>query len=153
MSMLAVMRVQCLQHFVEPRNLSNLILSQMRIKPNKTFTQLGTNRQVIEGRIYHAVTAANLDHNLHDKGYVYAMFDEDDSDCLGDAILLSSDDYEIVSDSVMTRDDFLAYLKDTLIPDLCESGMHSTATDFLAAVNFIKGATNVDIDELSHEIF
>lgn len=38
----------------------------------------------------------------------------------------------------MGRGEFVAYLRDTLIPDLRESGRHATAEDFLAAVAFIE---------------
>ena len=38
-----------------------------------------------------------------------------------------------------TKESFLAFLNDTLIPDLIESGMESTAEDFQTAVLFIEG--------------
>lgn len=39
----------------------------------------------------------------------------------------------------MTREEFIEYVKDTLIPDLKEAGMHSTAQDWRAALIFLDG--------------
>jgi hypothetical protein len=47
----------------------------------------------------------------------------------------------------MTRDEFVAYLRETLIPDLRADGRHATASDFEAAILFIEGAREVDIRE------
>jgi hypothetical protein len=47
----------------------------------------------------------------------------------------------------MTRAEFLHYLKETLIPDLRQSGNNATAADFAAAALFIEGAIEVDIGE------
>lgn len=38
----------------------------------------------------------------------------------------------------MTRDEFISYLRNTLIPDLCESGRFCTAADFLVACEFME---------------
>ena len=38
-----------------------------------------------------------------------------------------------------TRADFIWFLENTLIPDLKESGLHSTAEDFETAVYFMTG--------------
>jgi hypothetical protein len=38
-----------------------------------------------------------------------------------------------------SKQDFVEYLTDTLIPDLKESGMDATAEDFETAVHFMKG--------------
>lgn len=46
----------------------------------------------------------------------------------------------------MTRDEFVAYLRETLIPDLRASGRNVTAGDFAAAILFIEGAAAVEID-------
>lgn len=45
----------------------------------------------------------------------------------------------------MTRQEFLRYLRETLIPDLRDSGSYATAADFCAAVLFIEGADEVEI--------
>ena len=47
----------------------------------------------------------------------------------------------------MTRAEFVRYLKETLIPDLRQSGSCATAADFAAAVLFIEGASEVEISE------
>jgi len=47
---------------------------------------------------------------------------------------------------VQTKDEFVAYLEETLIPDLIESGRVSTAADFNAAIFFMTGAQEVGID-------
>lgn len=39
----------------------------------------------------------------------------------------------------MTREEFIEYVKDTLIPDLKEAGMHTTAQDWRAALLFLDG--------------
>jgi hypothetical protein len=46
----------------------------------------------------------------------------------------------------MTKEEFIDYIESTLIPDLIASGRDMTATDFKAAVLFIKGANKVKID-------
>lgn len=51
----------------------------------------------------------------------------------------------------MKRSDFVQYLRETLIPDLRESGNDATAADFEACVLFMEGALEVEIitdDEL-----
>jgi hypothetical protein len=48
----------------------------------------------------------------------------------------------------MTREEFVAYLRETLIPDLRRSGWNNTASDFEAAVLFIQGSREVEIEEL-----
>jgi len=48
----------------------------------------------------------------------------------------------------MTREEFVSYLRETLIPDLRQSGWNNTASDFEAAVLFIEGAEAVDIEEM-----
>lgn len=40
----------------------------------------------------------------------------------------------------LTREDFIQYLEERLIPDLKESGHEYTAKDFETAVRFMKGA-------------
>lgn len=47
----------------------------------------------------------------------------------------------------MTRSDFVNYLRNTLIPDLLESGSNAMASDLSAAVLFIEGANEVEIGE------
>lgn len=47
----------------------------------------------------------------------------------------------------MTREEFIRYLKGTLIPDLRQSGSCATAADFAAAVLFMEGANEVEIGE------
>lgn len=44
-----------------------------------------------------------------------------------------------------TRNEFLAYLRETLMPDLRASGRDATADDFAAACHFIEGASKVRI--------
>lgn len=50
---------------------------------------------------------------------------------------------------IMNKDDFVHFLTNTLIPDLRESGQNNVASDFQAAVLFINGADEVDINEES----
>jgi hypothetical protein len=45
----------------------------------------------------------------------------------------------------MTKQEFIDYLKDTLIPDLRDSGRDCTAADFCAAILFMEGAEEVEI--------
>lgn len=45
-----------------------------------------------------------------------------------------------------TKADFIAYLQETLIPDLEDSGNYATAADFKAAVLFMTGTNTVKID-------
>jgi hypothetical protein len=45
----------------------------------------------------------------------------------------------------MIQAEFIRYLKETLIPDLRQSGSCATAADFAAAVLFIEGANEVEI--------
>jgi hypothetical protein len=47
----------------------------------------------------------------------------------------------------MDREQFLDYLQNILIPDLRASGNYATAADFCAAVLFIQGAKEVEIQE------
>lgn len=42
-----------------------------------------------------------------------------------------------------TKDEFIAYLEETLIPDLYRSGNECTAADFEACVLFMQGANEV----------
>jgi len=42
------------------------------------------------------------------------------------------------TESMLTREDFLAYLDECLIPDLLESGLEATAEDFRTACQFIR---------------
>lgn len=44
--------------------------------------------------------------------------------------------------------EFVEYLENTLIPDLRESGRNFTASDFDAAVLFLRGAKEVNIEEM-----
>lgn len=44
----------------------------------------------------------------------------------------------------MTKQEFIDYLKQTLIPDLVASDKAETAADFEAAVFFLEGAKNVE---------
>ena len=44
-----------------------------------------------------------------------------------------------------TKEEFIAFLEGTLIPDLKESGTFATASDFSAAVLFLRGAEKVDV--------
>lgn len=46
----------------------------------------------------------------------------------------------------MSRGEFIIYLRETLIPDLKESGQMNTASDLEAAVLFIEGAQEVRIN-------
>jgi hypothetical protein len=46
----------------------------------------------------------------------------------------------------MSKQEFIAYLVGTLIPDLKESGSDATANDFAAAVLFMQGAKEVAFD-------
>jgi hypothetical protein len=50
---------------------------------------------------------------------------------------------------VMTRDEFIEYLIETLIPDLRASGHYATANDFAACVTLIRdpNATDVEIGQ------
>ena len=52
-----------------------------------------------------------------------------------------------MNDTAITKEEFIAYLKSTLIPDLRESGRDGTASDFEAAVAFMEGAAAVSIGE------
>lgn len=47
---------------------------------------------------------------------------------------------------IWSREEFVAYLRETLIPDLRASGRDATAGDFVAAILFIEGAAAVEID-------
>ena len=44
-----------------------------------------------------------------------------------------------------TKEEFIAFLEGTLIPDLKESGTFATASDFSAAVLFMRGAEKVEV--------
>ena len=46
----------------------------------------------------------------------------------------------------MNREQFIAYLRTTLIPDLRETGMTATAADFEACCLFMEGAEEIEID-------
>lgn len=48
--------------------------------------------------------------------------------------------------------EFIAYLKETLIPDLRQSGHDATAADFCAAVLFMEGAQEVEVKDDDAEI-
>jgi len=54
----------------------------------------------------------------------------------------------------MTRQDFVQYLEDTLIPGLIESGMTATAADFKTAVCFIEDpeVAAVDREQIDAEV-
>jgi len=47
---------------------------------------------------------------------------------------------------LMTRDHFIGYIRETLAPDLRDSGSNATAADLLAACHFIEGAQSVAVD-------
>lgn len=51
---------------------------------------------------------------------------------------------------IYLRDEFVAYLEDTLIPDLKEAGQEKTAIDFEIAIEFIN---NPDIGAVDTEAF
>ena len=49
-----------------------------------------------------------------------------------------------------TRDSFITYLNETLIPDLIEAGLNATADDFRTSVEFVKQLPQsawVDVDD------
>jgi hypothetical protein len=48
-------------------------------------------------------------------------------------------------EAMMTKQEFIDYLKNVLIPDLHASGNNSTAADFYAAMLFLEGANEVQI--------
>ncbi len=45
----------------------------------------------------------------------------------------------------MTREEFISYLRGTLIPNLCEDGKMATATDFEIACQFIENPTRKEM--------
>jgi hypothetical protein len=47
---------------------------------------------------------------------------------------------------IQTKEEFLSYLRETLIPDLRESGNEGMVTDFEAAILFIEGAKEIKIE-------
>jgi hypothetical protein len=47
----------------------------------------------------------------------------------------------------LRRTEFIAHLKETLIPDLLASGYTATAADFQIAILFMEGKEEVTVDE------
>jgi hypothetical protein len=52
----------------------------------------------------------------------------------------------------MSKQEFIAYLVGTLIPDLKESGREGTAMDFEAAILFMQGAKEVSFNHLNDTV-
>ena len=47
----------------------------------------------------------------------------------------------LMNEPTLTKEEYIAYLETTLIPDLRESGMEATAEDFETAVMLLKAET------------
>jgi hypothetical protein len=72
-----------------------------------------------------------------DDDYVMSECDNDTS-----KVMIMNEDEEIVAgwddEEIQTREDFIDYLRDTLIPDLKDSHHDQTAKDFETAIKFME---------------